>query len=69
MQKFAKLTGLVMPLDRGNVDTDAIIPKQYLKSITSHRLRTEPVRRLALSRSGRAGHGPQPSAASIRISC
>ncbi len=33
MQKFATLTGLVMPLDRANVDTDAIIPKQFLKSI------------------------------------
>lgn len=33
MKKFEKLTGLVVPLDRANVDTDAIIPKQYLKSI------------------------------------
>ncbi len=33
MQKFETLTGLVVPLDRVNVDTDAIIPKQYLKSI------------------------------------
>ena len=33
MQKFEKLNGLAMPLDRVNVDTDAIIPKQYLKSI------------------------------------
>ncbi|MGA9032828.1 MAG: 3-isopropylmalate dehydratase small subunit [Sulfuricaulis sp.] len=33
MQKFEKLNGLVIPLDRANVDTDAIIPKQYLKSI------------------------------------
>lgn len=33
MQKFQKLTGLVAPIDRPNVDTDAIIPKQYLKSI------------------------------------
>ncbi len=33
MQKFEKLTGLVAPLDRANVDTDSIIPKQYLKSI------------------------------------
>jgi 3-isopropylmalate/(R)-2-methylmalate dehydratase small subunit len=33
MEKFQKLTGLVVPLDRANVDTDAIIPKQYLKSI------------------------------------
>ncbi len=33
MKKFEKLMGLVVPLDRANVDTDAIIPKQYLKSI------------------------------------
>jgi 3-isopropylmalate/(R)-2-methylmalate dehydratase small subunit len=33
MEKFKKLTGLAMPLDRANVDTDAIIAKQYLKSI------------------------------------
>ena len=33
MKKFDKLDGLVAPLDRANVDTDAIIPKQYLKSI------------------------------------
>ena len=33
MEKFNKLTGIVLPLDRSNVDTDAIIPKQFLKSI------------------------------------
>jgi 3-isopropylmalate/(R)-2-methylmalate dehydratase small subunit len=33
MQKFTQLDGLVAPLDRANVDTDAIIPKQFLKSI------------------------------------
>jgi 3-isopropylmalate/(R)-2-methylmalate dehydratase small subunit len=33
MQAFCKLNGLVAPLDRSNVDTDAIIPKQFLKSI------------------------------------
>ena len=33
MEKFIKVTGVVAPLDRPNVDTDAIIPKQYLKSI------------------------------------
>ena len=33
MQKFTQLQGLVAPLDRANVDTDAIIPKQFLKSI------------------------------------
>jgi len=34
MEKFINHTGLVIPLDRSNVDTDAIIPKQYLKSIS-----------------------------------
>jgi len=33
MQAFRVLTGIVAPLDRANVDTDAIIPKQFLKSI------------------------------------
>ena len=33
MQPFANFSGVVCPLDRSNVDTDAIIPKQFLKSI------------------------------------
>lgn len=33
MEKFTTLQALVVPLDRPNVDTDAIIPKQFLKSI------------------------------------
>jgi 3-isopropylmalate/(R)-2-methylmalate dehydratase small subunit len=33
MQKFTLLKGIVAPMDRANVDTDAIIPKQFLKSI------------------------------------
>lgn len=33
MEKFTLLNGLVAPLDRANVDTDQIIPKQFLKSI------------------------------------
>ena len=33
MKAFTTQTGLVAPLDRANVDTDAIIPKQFLKSI------------------------------------
>ena len=33
MKAFAQHTGIVAPLDRPNVDTDAIIPKQFLKSI------------------------------------
>jgi len=34
MQKFTLHKGLVAPMDRDNVDTDAIIPKQFLKSIS-----------------------------------
>lgn len=34
MKKFEVESGLVMPLDRANVDTDYIIPKQFLKSIS-----------------------------------
>lgn len=33
MNQFTRLTAIVAPLDRSNVDTDAIIPKQFLKSI------------------------------------
>ncbi len=33
MEKFKKFSGIVAAIDRPNVDTDAIIPKQYLKSI------------------------------------
>ena len=33
MERFENVSGIVAPLDRSNVDTDAIIPKQFLKSI------------------------------------
>ncbi len=33
MKKFTVLDGIVAPMDRANVDTDLIIPKQFLKSI------------------------------------
>ena len=33
MEKFSRFEGVVAPMDRPNVDTDAIIPKQYLKSV------------------------------------
>ncbi len=33
MESFVTLTSSLLPLDRSNVDTDAIIPKQYLKSV------------------------------------
>lgn len=39
MQAFTTLTGLVAPLDRDNVDTDQIIPKQFLKTIKRTGLR------------------------------
>ncbi len=39
MQPFTKMTGLVAPLDRVNVDTDQIIPKQFLKTIKRTGLR------------------------------
>jgi 3-isopropylmalate/(R)-2-methylmalate dehydratase small subunit len=39
MQSFTTLTGLVAPLDRVNVDTDQVIPKQFLKTIKRTGLR------------------------------
>lgn len=33
MEPFITLDGLVVPIDRSNVDTDAIIPKHFMKSI------------------------------------
>ena len=33
MKKFTPINSIAMPLDRANIDTDAIIPKQFLKSI------------------------------------
>ncbi len=33
MEKYEKFSGIVAPLDRANIDTDQIIPKQFLKSI------------------------------------
>ncbi len=48
MKAFTQHTGLVAPLDRANVDTDQIIPKQFLEVDQAHRLRPEPVRRVAL---------------------
>ena len=33
MEPFTQIRGVVLPIDRANIDTDAIIPKQYLKSI------------------------------------
>jgi 3-isopropylmalate/(R)-2-methylmalate dehydratase small subunit len=40
MQAFKKFTGMVAPLDRANVDTDQIIPKQFLKAVVRTGLKT-----------------------------
>ena len=40
MQAFKNFTGLVAPLDRANVDTDQIIPKQFLKAVVRTGLKT-----------------------------
>ena len=34
MEEYKTFTGVVAPLDKNNIDTDAITPKQYLKSIS-----------------------------------
>ena len=70
MQKhFTVHKGLVAPMDRENVDTDAIIPKQFLKSITQHRLRPEPVRRVALPGPRASPARTRPRASPTRTSC
>ena len=48
MQKFTTLTGIAAYLPMINVDTDMIIPKQYLKTIKRTGLRPRPVRRASL---------------------
>ncbi len=35
MQPFRKHTGIVVPIDRVNVDTDQIVPKQFIKWVTN----------------------------------
>jgi 3-isopropylmalate/(R)-2-methylmalate dehydratase small subunit len=54
-------------MDRENVDTDAIIPKQFLKSIKQDRLRPQPVRRMALPGPRRARPGPGHAQAQPRL--
>ena len=54
MQKFTTLRGVAAPLPMINIDTDMIIPKQFLKTIKRTGPRQEPVRRAAL-RDGRQG--------------
>ena len=60
MQPFTKHTGLVAPIDRVNVDTDQMVPKQFLKLLTREGIRARSVLRLAL---------PARREAESRISC
>ncbi len=48
MEKFEKLTGIAAPLPLVNIDTDMIIPKQFLKTIKRVGSWREPLRRDAL---------------------
>ena len=57
MQAFTTLTGLVAPLDRVNVDTDQIIPKQFLKTIKRTGLREGLFYDWRRAGGGRLGHG------------
>jgi 3-isopropylmalate/(R)-2-methylmalate dehydratase small subunit len=63
MQKFTVHKGLVAPMDRENVDTDAIIPKQFLKSIRKTGFGPNLFDEWRYLDPWRAGHGPgQPQA-------
>ena len=57
MQPFRVHTGIVAPLDRANVDTDAIIPKQFLKSIKRSGFGVNLFDAWRYTRSRRARHG------------
>ncbi len=57
MQPFSKHTGLVVPLDRVNVDTDQMVPKQFLKLLTREGFGRVLVLRLALSAGRNAESG------------
>ena len=61
MQPFTTHTGLVQPIDRVNVDTDQMVPKQFLKALTRAGIWAHPFLRLALFAS--------PEIARIRNSC
>ena len=63
MEPFRLLTGLVAPLDRANVDTDAIIPKQFLKSIKRSGFGPNLFDAWRYLDRGEPGDGQQPAAA------
>ena len=69
MEPFRILTGLVAPLDRANVDTDAIIPKQFLKSIKRSGFGPNLFDEWRYLDRGEPGHGQREAAAATRTSC
>ena len=69
MQKFTVHKGLVAPMDRENVDTDAIIPKQFLKSIRKTGFGPNLFDEWRYLDHGRAGPGPGQRASPTRTSC
>ena len=64
---FTTHTGRAVPLRRSNVDTDQIIPAEYLKRVTRHRLRGRAVRRLADSDPDFVLNQPEYAGASILV--
>ena len=69
MQAFTTHEGLVAPLDRENVDTDLIIPKQFLKSIKRTGFGPNLFDELRYLDHGEPGHGQQQASAQPPISC
>ncbi len=66
MQPFRTHKGKVVPLDRANIDTDQIIPKQFLKTNRAHRLRRIPLLRLAPHQGRFAGPVVYPEPATLQ---
>ena len=66
MEPFIKHTGLVAPMDRVNVDTDQMVPKQFLKLLTREGLWARAVLRLALSAGREAESGVRAESAALQ---
>ena len=69
MQAFNVHKGLVAPMDRENVDTDAIIPKQFLKWIKRSGFGPNAFDEWRYLDHGEPRHGQQPASRSTPISC
>jgi 3-isopropylmalate dehydratase small subunit len=67
MQAFTVHKGLVAPMDRDNVDTDAIIPKQFLKSIRAQRFRARTCLTNGVTWTRATRSGPRQSQAEPRF--